>query len=62
METKEDLFNHATDLANCILADAARKRRARSTILRLIVMGIQTAKLHPEIERELELMAEYSEI
>jgi hypothetical protein len=58
---KEEMFNAATDIANCIMFNKRRKLKARSTILRLIVLGIRESKHNPNIENELKLMADYSE-
>ena len=59
-EDARDLFNLATDSANCAFGTARSKRKLRSSILKLLVIAIRCSKQDPTLEDELMKMSEYS--
>jgi len=60
MKKENEIFNLATDIANCVPVSQDDKRIIRSTALKLCVIAIRAYRDDPSLPHKLEMMAEYS--
>ena len=61
MDAKKEIFNLATDIANCLPARLETKRKHRATILRLVSIAIQESERDPNLLEEIKLMIDISD-
>lgn len=60
MRDEDQIFNLATDVANCVPVRTQGKMSVRSSILRIVVLAVKAYRKDPSIMDRLEAMAKYS--